>query len=102
VVGGSLNLIQLGASPDVNRSGFRVTLARSAAVVSKSGLSAGILCPPLALAYLAASVRDRGYSVSIVDPVGESHQEVHQIPGRNAVVYGWNIQIRRCLVHVFA
>jgi radical SAM superfamily enzyme YgiQ (UPF0313 family) len=26
-----------------------------------------------------------------VDPVGESHQEVHQIPGRNAVVYGWNI-----------
>jgi radical SAM superfamily enzyme YgiQ (UPF0313 family) len=96
VLTGRGDLIQLGAKADsgagVNREGVRVTLTRSPAVVSKSGLSAGILCPPLALTYLAASVRQRGYPVSIVDPVGEAHEEVHDIPGRNAVTYGWSLE----------
>ena len=98
MVTGSADLIQLGAKSDesadagVNRNGVKVTLTRSPVVVSKSGLSAGILVPPLALAYLAAAVRARGYSVVIVDPVGEAPQEVHQISGRNAVSYGWNLE----------
>jgi radical SAM superfamily enzyme YgiQ (UPF0313 family) len=49
------------------------------------------LCPPIALAYLAASLREQGYPVSIVDPVGEAPFEMNPIPGRPLVSYGWSL-----------
>ncbi len=90
----SKDLIQLGVQPNVgeaqpDRSAVKVVLVRGPVVISKSGLSAGILVPPLAHAYLAATVRQRGYAVGIVDSLGEAPDEVHPIAGRDAVSYGW-------------
>ena len=91
----SAGLVRLAARPDDSqrsrRSRVQVTLTRCPIVVSQSGLSAGLLCPPLGIAYLAAAVREQGYSTAIVDPVGEAPNEVHAIPGRGAVYYGWRI-----------
>lgn len=67
----------------------RVTLARNPVLVAKWGISSGLLCPPIGLAYIAGSLRSRGYPVSIVDPVGESPFEVHPVEGRPLVTYGW-------------
>jgi len=38
--------------------------------VSAGSVSGGLLTPPIALAYLAASVRSSGHEVSIVDAIG--------------------------------
>lgn len=91
----SNGLIQLGAQPEpaaapTDRSKVKVLLARGPVVVSKSGLSAGILVPPLAIAYLAATVRQHGYNVAVLDSLGEAPEEAHAIPGRDAVSYGWS------------
>jgi anaerobic magnesium-protoporphyrin IX monomethyl ester cyclase len=80
-----------GSSPVHVGKGTRITLTRCPVVVSRSGLNAGLLCPPLSNAYLAAAAREHGYTVTIIDPVGEAPSEVHEIPGRNAVTYGWNL-----------
>ena len=87
-------LVQFGTNTEVSKPilqgrGARVTLTRCPVVVSRSGLNAGLLCPPLSNAYLAAAVREHGYTVTIIDPVGEAPSEVHEVPGRSAVAYGW-------------
>lgn len=74
------------------RSAARVVLTRGPVVVPKWGLSSGLLCPPIGIAYIAATLREHGFPVSIVDPVGESHDEVHPIAGRAAVAYGWSLE----------
>ena len=75
----SAKLVQLGAKRDsldrAGRSSVKVTLTRCPVLVSESGLSSGLLCPPLGIAYVAAAAREHGYSVSIVDPVGEAVQD---------------------------
>ena len=91
------HLVQLDASPDRTTPSFvgkgaRLTLTRCPIVVSRSGLNAGLLCPPLSNAYLAAAARQQGYDVTIIDPVGEAPFEVHEVPGRNAVTYGWTME----------
>jgi anaerobic magnesium-protoporphyrin IX monomethyl ester cyclase len=70
----------------------RVTLTRCPVVVSDWSLFSGLICPPIGPAYIAASLRQRGYPVSLVDPTGESPFEVHGIPGRKAVYYGWRLE----------
>ena len=81
-----------GSKPIRQGKGARVTLTRCPVVVSRSGLNAGLLCPPLSNAYLAAAAREHGYAVTIIDPVGEAPSEVHEVPGRSAVTYGWPLE----------
>ncbi len=69
----------------------KVTITRCPVVVPKWGLFSGLLCPPISAAYLAGTLREQGYSVSIVDPVGEAPFEVNPIPGRPLVTYGWSL-----------
>ena len=69
-----------------------MTLSRCPALVAKWGVSSGLLCPPIGLAYLASSLRKRGHEVTIVDPVGEAPFEVNPIPGRPLVTYGWTLE----------
>lgn len=69
----------------------KVTITRCPVVVPKWSLSSGLLCPPIGAAYLAATLREKGYSVSIVDPVGEAPFEINPIPGRPLVTYGWSL-----------
>ena len=93
----STQLVQLGTDtrtpqPVLAGAGARITLTRCPVLAARSSLNAGLLCPPLSQAYLAASAREHGYSVSIVDPVGEAPYESHPVPGRPAVTWGWNIE----------
>ncbi len=48
----------------------KIVLIRPPCLVSVGAISAGLLSPPIALAYLAASVRNNGHEVSIVDAIG--------------------------------
>ncbi|MHC4267366.1 MAG: B12-binding domain-containing radical SAM protein [Planctomycetota bacterium] len=75
------------------KSVHRVTLIRPPVVISKWGTNAisGTLCPPVGLAYIAGSLRAHGYSVSIVDPVGEAPFEMHLITGHSLAAHGWDI-----------
>lgn len=41
-----------------------------------------LACPPLGIAYLAASLREAGVEVSVVDGVGEAPDQVRPVPGR--------------------
>ncbi len=66
-----------------------VTITRPPVVALKSSLSSGILCPPIGPAYLAACLRQAGFRAALVDPVGESPFEMHSVPGRPLVTYGW-------------
>ena len=67
----------------------RVTLARNPVLVAKWGISSGLLCPPIGLAYLGAALRECGYAVTIVDPVGEAPDQVQPVEGYPLVTYGW-------------
>jgi radical SAM superfamily enzyme YgiQ (UPF0313 family) len=58
--------------------------------VPRWGISSGLLVPPLGPAYLAASLREAGLDVSIVDPVAEDPFEVNPVPDRPLVTYGWS------------
>jgi len=69
----------------------KVTITRSPVVVPKWSISSGLLCPPIGPAYLAASLRQQGHDVTIVDPVGEGPDEVNPITGRDLVTYGWSL-----------
>ena len=48
----------------------KIVLIRPPCLVSTGAISAGLLSPPIALAYLAASVRNNGHEVSVVDAIG--------------------------------
>ena len=48
----------------------KIALIRPPVLVSTGAISAGLLSPPIALAYLAASVRKNGHEVSVVDAIG--------------------------------
>ena len=48
----------------------KIVLIRPPVLVSTGAISAGLLSPPIALAYLAASVRKNGHEVSVVDAIG--------------------------------
>ena len=48
----------------------KITLIRPPCVLSAGSISGGLLTPPIALAYLAASVRNSGHEVSIIDAIG--------------------------------
>ena len=65
-----------------------VALVRTPILVPKWMSFSGFLCPPVGVAYVAAAVREAGYPVCIVDPVGESPFEVNEIPGRPSVLFG--------------
>lgn len=67
----------------------QVALARNPVLVAKWGISSGLLCPPIGLAYIAGSLRDHGFPVAIVDPVGEAPFDVHPVDDRPLVTYGW-------------
>jgi anaerobic magnesium-protoporphyrin IX monomethyl ester cyclase len=69
-----------------------VTFVRTPILVPKWMSFSGFLCPPIGLAYLAAAVREAGYPVFIVDPIGESPFEVNEIPGRPSVLYGLSLE----------
>ncbi len=58
----------------------------------KWSISSGLLCPPIGPAYLAASLRQQGHNVAIVDPVGEAPGEVNPIALRPLVTYGWSLE----------
>jgi len=72
------------------RSAAKVVLTRGPVVVPKWGVASGLLCPPIGIAYIAATLRQHGFAVAIVDPVGEAHAETHPVPGRAALAYGWS------------
>jgi anaerobic magnesium-protoporphyrin IX monomethyl ester cyclase len=69
-----------------------VTFVRTPILVPKWMSFSGFLCPPVGIAYVAAAVRQAGYPVSVVDPVGESPFEVNEIPGRPSVLYGLSLE----------
>ena len=48
----------------------KIVLIRPPCLVSVGAISAGLLSPPIALAYLAASVRNNGHEVSVIDAIG--------------------------------
>jgi len=48
----------------------KITLIRPPCVLSAGSVAGGLLTPPIALAYLAASVRSSGHEVSIIDAIG--------------------------------
>ncbi len=48
----------------------KIVLIRPPCLVSTGAVSAGLLTPPISLAYLAASVRNNGHEVSIIDAIG--------------------------------
>lgn len=91
-------LVQLALRPQtgaavagLSRNQTKVLLTRCPVVVPNASLCTGVLCPPVGLAYLAATARDRDYDVTVLDPLGEAPHEVHEIPGRNARYYGWSL-----------
>ena len=48
----------------------KIVLIRPPCLVSTGAIAAGLLTPPIALAYLAGSVRNNGHEVSIIDAIG--------------------------------
>ena len=48
----------------------KIALIRPPCVVSAGSVSGGLLTPPIALAYLASTVRGNGHEVSIIDAIG--------------------------------
>lgn len=68
-------------------------------VVAKSSISAGLLCPPLGLAYIAGCAREAGFDVQIIDPVGEDPFETNPIDATSEktgeplplMTYGWSL-----------
>ena len=48
----------------------KIVLIRPPCLVSTGAISAGLLSPPIALAHLAAAVRNKGHEVSVVDAIG--------------------------------
>lgn len=65
---------------------LRVALIRPPSIVSRYAVAAP-LTPPLGVAYLAASLRDAGHSVQVVDGVGEN-LEHPRLWGRAMVLRG--------------
>ena len=79
------------STPAADRPGSPVVaLTRPPALVLKSSVSSGSLTPPLGLAYLAASLREAGFGVSIVDPIGEDPFKVNLVANRPLVTCGWS------------
>lgn len=56
-----------------------VVLVRPALRITKASYST-LACPPLALAYLAASLRAAGFDVQIIDAVGEAPRRYFKVP----------------------
>ena len=48
----------------------KITLIRPPCIVSVGSVSGGLLTPPIALAYLAGSIRNSGHEVCIIDAIG--------------------------------
>ena len=48
----------------------KIVLIRPPCLVSTGSISAGLLTPPISLAYLAGSARNNGHEVSIIDAIG--------------------------------
>jgi anaerobic magnesium-protoporphyrin IX monomethyl ester cyclase len=69
----------------------QLTLTRPPTVVAPGNTLTSMLSAPLGLAYLAAYLRENGFSVAIVDPIGEAPFEQTPVPGRDLVTHGWNI-----------
>ena len=70
-----------------------ITLVKPPIRVPKGSYST-LRCPPLALAYLGAAARKAGYSVTIIDSVGEAPQQVRPLSGGRFMSVGLtNVEI---------
>lgn len=58
---------------------FHVTLIRPPAIWSAGSLNISSITPPVALAYLSATLRDHGYSVKNIDSIGEGIDQVNRL-----------------------
>jgi anaerobic magnesium-protoporphyrin IX monomethyl ester cyclase len=64
-----------------------VALVRPPLRVAKASYST-LACPPLALAYLASSLREAGIGAQIIDAVGEAPRRYYKVPDRRFLGLG--------------
>lgn len=71
---------------------FKVALLRTPIIFTTGSLSMSSITPPLALAYLSASLREAGFSVTAIDSVGEGIDHVDTVTtGSNLSYQGLSI-----------
>lgn len=59
---------------------FHITLVRSPIVSVSGALSVSSIVPPLSIAYLSASLRSNGFSITNIDAVGEGIGNISKVP----------------------
>lgn len=71
------------AVDDGHQRRFRVQLIHPPQRISVSNLISAVAIPPLGLAYLCASLEDRGFGVSVIDGVGDGLGQIFRCDGRS-------------------
>ena len=70
---------------------IKLLLLRNPMVVPKWGHMESI-CPPLGLAYVAASIQQAGYEVSCLDALGEAPLQRNVLEDKNLISFGLSIE----------
>ena len=70
---------------------IKLLLLRNPMVVPKWGHMESI-CPPLGLAYVAASIQQAGYDVSCLDALGEAPLQRNVLEDKNLISFGLSIE----------
>ena len=70
---------------------IKLLLLRNPMVVPKWGHMESI-CPPLGLAYVAASIQQAGYEVSCLDALGEAPLQRNALEDKNLISFGLSIE----------